>query len=163
MAERVTCHYCGLPFKVRRVEPGQPVYCCSGCAVAARIPAQGGDWPLTAELGLACAAGFLFFNQVLLEVLAGLMRGDGREVTADRIHLAGLGLGVVVWLLLAIFQWRSGARRAIDGVVLAVTGLTLGAALFTSSAWCAAGAVAGLMLWAARGLGRKRRPNSVDA
>lgn len=152
---RTTCTYCGLPFRVRRVAPDRPVYCCAGCAVADRLPREGGDWPLTAELGTACAVGFLYFNQLLLGVLGGLLAGEGRLVVAARLHLGGLGLAGVVWALVALFQWRSGARRMVDLVVLALSAATLGAAWITGSAWCAAAAGAGAIAWAARGLARR--------
>jgi hypothetical protein len=154
---KVTCEYCGLPFSVRRVEPQRAVYCCSGCAVAARIPVGGGDWPLTPELGLACAIGFLGFNQALMEILAGLLAGDGKLDAADGARWASLGLGVVVWGLLVWLQRRTGANTVGDGVVLAATGLTMVAAWVTGNAWCAIGANAGFVAWSVRGWARAQR------
>ncbi len=151
---KVTCTYCGLPFNARRVEAGRPVYCCSGCAVAARIPEGGGDWPLTPELGLACAIGFLGFNQGLLEVLAGLLAGDGKLDAARGARLASLGLAVVVWGLVVGLQRRSGARSVGDAVVQITTALTIAVAWVSGNAWGAFGANLGIVAWSIRGWAR---------
>ncbi len=160
---KVTCTYCGLPFNARRGEAGRPVYCCSGCAVAARIPEGGGDWPLTLELGLACAIGFLGFNQALLEVLAGLLAGDGKLDAARGARWASLGLAVVVWGLVVGLQRRSGARSAGDAGVQIATALAIAAAWVSGNAWGACGANLGMVAWSIRGwarVGAKKPPKA---
>lgn len=153
---KVTCSYCGLPFNARRVEEARPVYCCSGCAVAARIPEGSGDWPMTPELGLACAIGFLGFNQGLMETLATLLTGDGKLDAARGARLASLGLGGVVWGLAVWLQRRSGAHTVGDWFVQVATGLTIVAAWVTGNAWCAMAANVGLVAWSVRGWARTR-------
>ena len=53
---RIQCSYCGLPFTVRKVEPGRAVFCCSGCALASRLPAPGAG--NLSNFGSAHANGF---------------------------------------------------------------------------------------------------------
>jgi heme/copper-type cytochrome/quinol oxidase subunit 4 len=153
--ERVPCAHCALPVRVRRVERGAPVYCCPGCALAARLP-RGGDWPLTPELGVACGVVLVFFNQVMLTLLAVLVAGEGRFETAERLQLvAGVG-GVLTWLGLTWALHRVGSRRGWDLTLAGLSGLTLLVGLIGLSPWCAVAANAGLLLWAGRGVWRRR-------
>ncbi len=155
---KVVCKHCALPFTVARVAPGRPVYCCSGCALAARVPVDAqGQFPVNAALVTALGTGFVFFNQALFWLLAVLLaRSPDGLVNADRFAWASLGVGIAVWGALGIFQSRAGARRAVDTVML------LGAALLIACGvanFAPAVAVAGnalLAAWALRGLARRR-------
>ena len=153
--ERIPCDHCGLPVRVRRVERGRPVYCCPGCALAARLP-RGGDWPLSPELGLGCGVVFLWFNQVMLTLLAGLVAGEGRVETAGQLLMVAGGAGVLTWMGLAWALQRVGSRRGWDLGLTVVSGLTLAVGLLGASPWCAVAATAGLLLWAGRGVVRGR-------
>lgn len=156
---KVVCQHCALPFSVSRVVPGRPVYCCSGCALAARVPVDAqGQFPVNAALVTALGVGFVFFNQALFGLLAVLLaRSEDGAVNAQRFVWASLGVGGLVWAALLFFQIREGARRPVDGVVAG-----LGAALV---GWGVANALPGPALlgnalfaaWALRGLARGRR------
>ncbi|MBC8010364.1 MAG: hypothetical protein H7067_09735, partial [Burkholderiales bacterium] len=142
---KVVCEHCGLPFSVGRVEPGRALYCCSGCALAARVTADaGGTRVVNAAWVTALGVGFAFFNQVLSWLLAvSLARHETTQgwATAGSLTWASLALGVGVWLALVFFLLRSGApRRGVDIVVLVATGGLIVCAVAGGSA---GGAVAG--------------------
>ena len=144
--------------------PGRRVYCCSGCALAARISAGGAaDAPppapaLVAALGL----GFAYFNQLLLWLLAVLL---AREEAAGRAPLdpgslawMSLGLACVVWNLLACAQIFLGARRPADWAVLTVSGAGLVGAVWGAGPAMGMAATTLLGAWALRGLAKKKTP-----
>lgn len=155
---RVTCEHCALPFTVARAAPGRAVYCCSGCALAARVPVDAqGQFPVNAALGAALGLAFAGFNQVLFWLLAVLLARDPEAaVNATRFGWASLGLGAGLWLAVALVQWWVGARRPADIAVLVLSGAGLALALASNAP--AHAAVANLVLggWALRGLRRKR-------
>lgn len=159
---KVVCEHCALPFSVARVTPGRPVYCCSGCALAARVPVDAnGQFPVNGALVTALSTGFVFFNQALFWLLAILLaRQAGADATlnAGRFTLASLGIAVVVWLALAVFQLRAGARRLVDGLFLAITLAGVGVALAGGRPGIAVLANGLLAAWALRGLTRKKVP-----
>ena len=97
---RVQCSYCGLPFRVRQVEAGRAYYCCSGCALASRLPpaGEGGQFPVTPALIVALGVGFAFFNEVLFWTLA--LAPDPRPPARRRrccLPASRPGWGVLVW------------------------------------------------------------------
>ncbi|WP_221032552.1 hypothetical protein [Actomonas aquatica] len=153
----VECDYCGLPFKVRRVAPGEKLYCCAGCAVADRVRTGDGEFPVTPELVLALLAGFTAFNQILLLLLSGIVASDGRGELGDRLWWGALAVGVLSWALTTYAQQRSGARRGVDvaialvGAVLLLIGGTMG------SGFCAVAGTLAVLVWSARGWLRPRR------
>lgn len=154
----VECDYCGLPFKVRRVTPGEKHYCCAGCALADQVKQADGQFPVTPELVLALLAGFAVFNQVLGALMSWLMANEGRLVLAERFWWASLAAGGLTWLLTTASQLRSGAQRGIDLVILAASaGLLICGGLVGSTVCALAGSVA-VLGWSARGWGRVRRP-----
>lgn len=153
---KVVCEHCGLPFSVTRVAPGRPVYCCSGCALAANVPVDAhGNFPVNTALAAALGAGFVFFNQALFWLLALLLarEADG-VVNAGRFTWASLAAGVVLVCALAVFQARAGARRGIDRLVLAACGGLLAVSMAGAGAGCAVAGNACLAAWSLRGLGR---------
>ena len=155
----VVCEHCGLPFSVPRAAPGKAVYCCSGCALAARISVDGQGAPLNTALVSALGAGFVFFNQSLFWMLAVLLsRRAGAEdaLHSGRIALASLILGVIVWLALMLIQWKAGAMRATDRGVLGAGGFVLGWAFFCARPEFALLANLLLAVWTLRGLARKK-------
>ncbi len=155
---KVICEHCSLPFVVGRVAPGRPVYCCSGCALAARVPVDAqGQFPINAALGTALTLAFVGFNQVLFWLLSVLLARDSEAwVNATRFGRASLGTGAAFWLVVAVTQWRLGARSGSDAVVLLLSGSGMVVALATGAP--AHAAVANLVLagWSLRGLRRKR-------
>lgn len=160
---KVVCEHCGLPFSVARVAPGKPAFCCSGCALAARLPVDAnGQFPVNAALATALGVGFVFFNQSLFWLLAILLARRADEasaVNAGRFEIASLAAGAAVWFALAFFQTGAGARRVVDRLWLAVTLAGLGWALATARPELALAANAGLAGWALRGLARKKVPS----
>ncbi|MCU0793147.1 MAG: hypothetical protein MUE42_09935 [Opitutaceae bacterium] len=152
---KVVCAHCALPFSVARAPAGRAVYCCSGCAFAARLSsgAEAAESPPGAPLVAAAGAGFVFFNQILLWLLAVLLArepdGAGR---AAALAWTSLGAGAVLLAALGWAQAAAGARRAIDGAVwLGAALLLVCAAVNTSPATALAGNAA-LAAWALRGL-----------
>jgi hypothetical protein len=157
---RTDCRYCGLPFKVRRVEPGRDYFCCTGCAILARVPVDSqGQFPVNQHLVAALVTGFLYFNQLLFWLLAVLLARDAAAVAqAGRfVWLSAVAAGVV-WLTILVVQWRERAARATDffvaTVVLAlhVTAVILG----PPSLVCMALGNAVFLLWSLRGVLRRR-------
>lgn len=154
---KVVCEHCGLPFSVSRVAPGRAIFCCSGCALAARVPVDAnGHFPVNAALVSALGTGFVFFNQGLFALLAVLLNreADG-AVNAGRFVWASLLTGALLALVLAVIQARVGARRLVDGMVLAACVALVALGLATKSPGCAMAGNLGLVLWAARGILRK--------
>lgn len=156
----VVCEHCGLPFSIARPAPGRAVYCCSGCALAARVPVgANGEFPVNAALVTALGLGFVFFNQVLFWLLAVLLARQANGVdalNAGRFAIASLSLALAVWAVLALFQLRSGARRAVDWLLIGATLTGAIWALATAKPELAVLANAVFGAWAARGLTRKK-------
>lgn len=164
---QVQCHYCGLPFKVRQIETARAYYCCSGCALASRLPRAGeaGQFPVTAALVTALGVGAAFFNEMLFWTLAvALAREQRAETAAIFVHVSA-GLGVLVWIAMAASMGRAPARRWTDLLVALATLAGLVAAAWPPlSAGGVALANAGLALWMGRGwckpklIGKKTLP-----
>ncbi len=156
---RVPCSYCGLPFHVRRVDAGHPAFCCSGCAVASRLPAAdaSGQFPITKDLVFALGSGFAFFNELLSWTLALAVAREGRAAPALAFAWISAGLGAAVWIALAAGIGRAGTRRWGDGGIILVS---LAAVIHgfwppVSAGWLVAGNAA-LALWLCRGWGKKK-------
>jgi len=156
---KVTCEHCGLPFAVARATPGRALYCCSGCALAARVPVDAsGQFPVNATLVTALGLGFGLFNQLLFWLLAVLVarRDEGLE-NAERLALVSFAIGAAVWAALVLCQARVGARRLADGVLAAASGAGLAWAWSVATPGLAFAANGLLALWALRGLRRGKR------
>ena len=156
----VDCRYCGLPFKVKRVEPGREYFCCTGCAMLARVPVDAqGQFPVNSHLVSALATGFLYFNQLLFWGLAVLLaKEETGRVLAERFGWLSAGTALVVWLVVLAVQLRERTARVPDFIVLA---LVLGAhglafRVDPPSSLCTALANALLLLWSSRGLLRRK-------
>jgi len=156
---KVVCEHCGLPFSVPRVVPGRPVYCCSGCALAARVPVDAqGQFPVNATLVAALGVGFVFFNQILFWLLASLLaREPERAGNAALFAGASLGVGMLTCGLLLYLQGKAGARSWTDLGATIVAAAMLAAAAARFSPGLAAATNAALALWALRGLRRQKR------
>ena len=121
----VTCRYCGLPFRVRNAEPARDYFCCTGCAMLNRLPIdEKGQFPINAHLVTALVAGFLFFNELLLWLLAVLLVREGRMALAVRFFWLAGGAAVAVWLVLAVLQWKERTARMMD-IILMMLGLAV--------------------------------------
>ena len=157
----VACRYCGLPFKVRRVEPGRDYFCCTGCAMLARVPVDAqGQFPVNAQLVSALVVGFLYFNQVLFWLLSVLLaRDDAQVLLANRFAWLAAGAALVVWLSVMLVQLREKSARAGDVAfalaVLAAHGFACRSLPPSSATMAVANAV--LLLWSARGVLRGKR------
>lgn len=160
--ERLVCSYCGIPFRTfGRVDVG-PAYCCSGCAMAARLNITDEAFPITPQLIYNLSIAFGFFNQLLLLVLSIALVNEGKVDTAGWFAFASAVLGAVVFAVALVWQLRGGLLRRTDGIVFvcagvfAVANVTL---LFFSA--MGAAAFAGIvstgfaMLWQMRGVVRK--------
>jgi hypothetical protein len=151
---RIQCSYCGLPFTVRQVEAGRAAYCCSGCALASRLPpvGEGGQFPVTSALIVALGVGFAFFNAVLFWTLALALVHDRRAETALLFARVSAGLGVLVWGAAVAGMWRAPVRRWTDAVMALATLAVIAAAVQPKlSAGCVVAADAALGLWLVRG------------
>jgi hypothetical protein len=152
------CQYSGVPIQVARPQPGRAYFSCSGCAVASGIPVDAqGNFPINRTLIAVLGFGVVVFNQLLFWLLAVLLAARNREVAAERFVFASLAIGVALWLLLVILQWRvTGGGRRTDRVMVAITGALLATGVAVASPGCVAGAVLGLIAWGGRGLAHKR-------
>lgn len=170
--QTVTCAYCGLPFKTRGNAPartGQPHFCCTGCAMLARVPVdEKGQFPVNAQLVSMLATGFLYFNQLLFWLLAVLLAMQDKAGASARFYWLAAGGALAVWAAIAFLQWRERAARAADVVALAIalaahawviSGALLAGAGTTAlpRAWPAAIANAALIAWTMRGIRRGRK------
>jgi hypothetical protein len=156
---QVQCQYCGLPFNVRRVEPGRRYFCCSGCALVSRLPPGGveGRYPVVPALIEGLAVGVVFFNELLFWSLGLEVAREGRLETAQTLTLISVGLGAAVWLGLTVGLWSAARRRWNDVLLTATTGVLVGLAFWPplSAGWIVA-ANAALALWVVRGRGKKK-------
>ena len=161
--ERLTCDYCGLPFRAPyKPAPGTKAYCCSGCALASRLGIEGEKFPITPQLLFDLGFAFGVFNQLLLVLLGVALRRDGRAEAAALCVLTSAGLGAVLYLAAIVWQWRSRWLQASDAFVYALLGAPLlgGAVLALwlrrgDAALLAAVANLVLLLWQARGFLRR--------
>ena len=130
----------------------RPRFSCTGSAIASRIPVDAqGNFPINRTLIAVLLFGLALFNQALFWLLAVLIQGQGRPVSAGRFLLASIGLGAALWLVLVVLQTRvtAGGRRN-DWLMVALTGGLLGAGLVAVSPGCALAAVSLLTVWGAR-------------
>jgi hypothetical protein len=113
---RVTCGFCGLPFHVRTVREATEHFCCSGCALASRIPMHGDALLVSRELVVALALGFGLFNQTLFAVLGTAVTKEGNaEVGATFITIA-IAVGAVLFAVSGLFLVTARSRRWSDGL-----------------------------------------------
>jgi peptidoglycan biosynthesis protein MviN/MurJ (putative lipid II flippase) len=153
----VTCLHCGLPLRVARVTPDKPVYCCSGCALAARVPVDAnGQYPVNGTLVTALGVGFVAFNQLLFWLLAVLLAREGQSQTAARLLLGSLAAGGLVWLALAWFQVAVGARQIWDIMFLALGACLIALGVIAREPCVALAGNLGLIAWSVRGLRRRK-------
>lgn len=167
---RAVCSYCGVPFRTfgGGAESGTD-YCCSGCAMAARLNISGEKFPVTPQLVYLLILGFGVFNQALLIVLALALVNEGRAETAERFAAASAIVAVGLFAAALVWQLRSRPVRATDIAAFAIAGAFAAADIYLlmGSAFGAA-SLAGLAatgcaaLWQSRGfarrwLGRRRR------
>ena len=124
----------------------------------ARIPVDAqGNFPINATLIATLATGVLFFNQLLFWLLAWILAGRGRDVTAHRCLLGSLVIGLVVWLILAWAQkWATGGGRLADWLIIALTGVLVGLGAAMETPACQAAGVALLIGWSARSGGAEK-------
>jgi hypothetical protein len=159
---KVQCSFCGLPFSVRTVREGETYYCCSGCALASRIPVHQDALPVSRGLVIALALGFGLFNQILFAVAGTALVAEGRpEIGATWLWVSVivgglLGTANVTFLLTARpRRWSDGGAGAIAAVIAAWAvqrGFVHG---LPAAVWPAVGANLGMAAWWSRGWGRR--------
>jgi hypothetical protein len=155
---QVTCEFCRLPFRVRSVAEGATYFCCSGCALAARIPiGADGQLPVSRALVAAVALGFGLFNQALFGVLGLASMREGRIPAGETFTLVSLVVGAFAAAAAVGFAVLPGTRRWTDAAVavgaLAVaawSGLQVAASVAAASLWLLAVNTL-LATWLARG------------
>jgi hypothetical protein len=159
---RIVCSYCGLPFRSLRPADNEPAYCCSGCAMAARLNISGEKFPVTPQLVYGLILGFGIFNQALLIVLAFALVNERRLETAEKFAAVAAVLAIVLFVVALAWQWRARLMRRTDLAAFVIAGVFLmaDAFLLSKSAFGAA-SLAGLAatglaaMWQARGFPRK--------
>ncbi len=161
--ERLTCSYCGLPFRAPyKPVAGAKAYCCSGCALADQLGIAGEKFPVSPQLIFDLVLGFGVFNQFLLVLLATALRRDGKLDSAVLCVALSAGLGAALYLAALAWQWRSRWLRASDAFLYALLaapalgGAAVGLWLKRGDA-ALVGAVANLLLvlWQGRGFLRR--------
>jgi hypothetical protein len=161
--ERLTCDFCGLPFRAPYKPPaGEKAFCCSGCALASKLGVEGGSFPVSPQLVFDLVLGFGVFNQLLLGLLATALRRDGRTDGAEFCVLISAALGALLYLAAFGWQWRSRWLRASDAFLYALLAApVLGGVVFAvwfrrgDAALIVAGANLLLVLWQGRGFLRR--------
>lgn len=150
------CRRCASP-RVARVPFGGDVFCCSGCALAIRVPRDAdGNFPANAALAVGVVIGLLAFNQLLLASL-----GWASSSADPRWTTASLACGGLVLLGLFVTQWRVGVRRSVERVVVAGAVAVWMLAFQRPSATLGLVPSIGYMLWSLRGWARP--PHGSDA
>lgn len=146
------CAYSGVPIHVSNPQPGRAYFVTSACAIKSRIPVDAeGNFPINRPLIAVLTVSMLIFNQALFWLLAVLMDGRGKVVGGKRFLVASVALGAALWLLLAVFQWRStGGGSVADKVVLALTAALVALGVIGTSPACSLGGVALLVAWGLR-------------
>jgi len=118
---RVTCAFCGLPFSVRHAPEGAQHFCCSGCALASRIPVHGEALPVSRGLVIALALGFGLFNQLLFAIAGTAIAAEGRADVGARMLAVSAIVGAALVVANTIFLLTTRARHWSDGVAGVIT------------------------------------------
>jgi hypothetical protein len=142
---RVTCGFCGLPFNVRNVREGAVYYCCSGCALASRIPVNEGQMPVSRGLVIALALGFGLFNQILFGALGLALVGEGRAAVGGKLLIVSWSVGAALLVADFVFMATAELRRWTD-LMAALLAIALAGAALASIAGGSAGTMTGLLL-----------------
>ena len=158
--EQPKCGYCGRPFNAKDAQ--RPVFCCSGCAMAARLGIEGDQSPVTPQLVFDLVFGLGVFNELLLVPLAMVLRNGGNEDGAALCVAISSGLGVTLYLAALVWQasirWMRSGDAALYALLAAPVFGGAGVALYLRSGGAAlSAAAANLVLgaWLARGLLRR--------
>lgn len=139
----------GSPEALRSVK-----FASAGAAIRSRIPVdRDGNFPINRMLIGVLTFGVALFNQGLFWLLAVLLAGRGSELTAARFVIASVALGAVLWVILAVLQWRvtRGGGGADKGVLVLTAALCAGGVWAVSPA-CGLASTGLLTVWSARGL-----------
>jgi hypothetical protein len=139
---------------VRRLETDRVQFCCSGCALASRLPpvGEGGQFPVTRALIATLVVSFAGFNEALFWTLALALAHQHQADQAWLLGRVSATLGMLVWLALAVAIGRAPMRRWGDAVVALATLAVVVVAVWpplAAGGVLAANAVLGL--WLSRG------------
>lgn len=129
---RVQCAFCGLPFNVRQMRENVEYFCCSGCALASRIPVHEGQLPVSPALIGALAIGFALFNEFLFAALGAAVVAEGRAEAGERLVWVSLALGAILLVAQLVLLAAARTRRWTDLLAAAVA---LGCAGMAGYAW----------------------------
>ena len=135
-------------------------FASTGEAIRSRIPVDAnGNFPVNRTLTGVLVLGVAFFNQVIFWPLAVQLAGRGNEITSARFVSASVWLGAVLWLVLAVLQWRvTRGGGGMDKAVLVLTGLLCAGGVWAVSPGCGVASVGLLTAWGVRGVfGPKKR------
>lgn len=122
---KVHCAFCGLPFRSRNKNTDTEQFCCSGCALASRIPVGEEGMPVSRQLLSSLGLGFIYFNQFLFWLLSIGLYGEGRDSLAEVFEWVTLVLGMVVIIFVGWLLLIAKTRRFSDWGVVALTGAFL--------------------------------------
>lgn len=161
--ERLNCGYCGLPYRSsRKPAPDGKAFCCSGCAMAARLGIEGDQFPVTPQLVFDLAFGLGVFNELLLVPLAMVLRNGGNDGGAALCVAISGGLGATLYLAALVWQASIRWMRSGDAVLYVLLAAPVfagsGVALYLKTggaALLAAAANLVLAVWLARGFLRR--------
>ncbi|MDX2188051.1 MAG: hypothetical protein SFV32_14040 [Opitutaceae bacterium] len=155
---RRACAYCGIPVRVPAATP-EPVFCCTGCAIANRIPVdEKGQFPVNRALVAVLVLGFLFFNQILFAALASLAERQGKASLVELSSWISAGLGIIVCFALGLatrFSGRRSFNEKLPATIAAVGVVWALSFVPPRLAWVAV-ANGMLLIWNARGVWRGR-------
>lgn len=160
--ERVTCSYCGIPFRTWRKPDGGPSFCCSGCSMASRLEIEDEKFPVTPQLLFCLGVGFAMFNQVLLLLLSLALNREDRWEASAQFALVSALLGIVVFVSSLVWHARLRLLRRADGIMFAIVGVVVAISIHRidsadqiGAATMGLGSSAVLGAWLARGFIRK--------
>ena len=128
--------------------------CCSGCALASRLPLGETQLPATWQLGVALAWFFALFNQLLFAGVALFSFAREQLDRAERFEALALGVGVLVLLWSSFLFAVVKPKRWTDFAVMSGACATVAFGLFrleqANAPLCGANLV--LAAWLSRGL-----------
>lgn len=113
------CAHCGLPVHGRRLLPGEPLYCCGGCALAHRL--SGGTAGHGQATGLLMAIGvgcFLAMNVMMASFVLYTGTGEADRAAGEAwVRWALLALATPAMFLLGAPFLARGFRRVRDRIL----------------------------------------------
>lgn len=154
---RVTCAFCGLPFSVRAPQEGVSYYCCSGCALAQRIIAQGGGATINRGMILALVLAFGLFNEILFAVFGAALLAENNPAAGMNLSLVSCAIGAGLLAAVIGFVGFAPQRRGTDLaaiLIAAVVAIIAGGKFLAHATGAAVALLLAANIWLALWLGR---------